>query len=878
MALSKRFTYNLDFLGDDINSIAAAYAFINHFKTGGTVGPVGANWFNGTRYWTQSIDSNGYPNVSALTDTWGGGFYVPTSSNFAGPYVLAWDGDGTISFLDNTWTETTMSGTGAVKNSNGNWSNAGGSTSVKIVMNMSGSTQRIRWRCTASGRGAGNSSQNLTNLRFYRQADETDLLAGKIYRSAWKQQIIDFNPGVIRFMNWFGGNASESGMIYKYSHVRPSTYVSYGSTGNIYVDPNSPKYTNGTQPGTTNAIVVSSVTGTPSSMQHGEVCSFLLTDGIVRGGTLSISNIADLGGGSARVTTTTAHGFNVGDQIIHYTQSNMVGMYLKVAAVTNISDTTHYDIAVDVSGMGSWSGTGSCTAYVSLQVGSGNDRTAYPVVCPDGLTGIAFWGTGAKATVDIMGSGQYKTFIFDKNCVAAQGITGAWLGYVSNNANMFLSGGVPASVMTALMTELKAQGWHNAIDMWINMPYCGMLSVDSNYSLAENPAVQMTSAVLSGLPSECNLWVEFSNETWNYSNWPNGIGGTAFYQGVYLTRWGYLRNNSAGIASIDKGFGTTIRSLMCMYDIKQNIADARLKYINAGQGTLGWSSHNSTRITGSALVTGDSFFISLGLTAPIDYYDAWAWGCYIGGSSSGSGTVTISQASPAVFTKSSHNLVVGAPVVLSTTGSLPTGLSPGTYYVASTPTSGTFTVSATYGGTAVNTSSAGSGTHTATYGFSTNRSTFGTNYNAASTDAGRASARQGFIDTMTGTTGAGETVAYYRDTRMPAWATESHLNGKASICYEGGWDPAVSGTGFDTFMSDCQSNYEWAWAWLSFANACKNQSNQYFPAIYVQMNQRWAQSYPDTYSGGVEGGGLFASWQVLKQYNNNKRRFKVTAS
>ena len=78
---------------------------------------------------------------------------------------------------------------------------------------------------------------------------------------------------------------------------------------------------------------------------------------------------------------------------------------------------------------------------------------------------------------------------------------------------------------------------------------------------------------------------------------------------------------------------------------------------------------------------------------------------------------SISNASPAVFTLASHGLVANDPLILSTSGTLPTGLTVGVvYYVISAGlTSSEFEVSLTVGGAAVNTSSAGSGTHSMTY-------------------------------------------------------------------------------------------------------------------------------------------------------------------
>jgi Flp pilus assembly protein TadG len=76
-------------------------------------------------------------------------------------------------------------------------------------------------------------------------------------------------------------------------------------------------------------------------------------------------------------------------------------------------------------------------------------------------------------------------------------------------------------------------------------------------------------------------------------------------------------------------------------------------------------------------------------------------------------TVSISRASPGVFTtSSSHGFSANDALVLSVSGgSLPSGLSTNTVYYVKTVTSSTkFTVSSTAGGTAINTTSSGSGT------------------------------------------------------------------------------------------------------------------------------------------------------------------------
>jgi hypothetical protein len=80
-------------------------------------------------------------------------------------------------------------------------------------------------------------------------------------------------------------------------------------------------------------------------------------------------------------------------------------------------------------------------------------------------------------------------------------------------------------------------------------------------------------------------------------------------------------------------------------------------------------------------------------------------------------TVTITIASPGVVTWASHGLGTTAPVTLTTTGSLPTGLTASTVYYAINVNANTFrlatSVANALAGTAINTSGSQSGTHTA---------------------------------------------------------------------------------------------------------------------------------------------------------------------
>jgi hypothetical protein len=78
-------------------------------------------------------------------------------------------------------------------------------------------------------------------------------------------------------------------------------------------------------------------------------------------------------------------------------------------------------------------------------------------------------------------------------------------------------------------------------------------------------------------------------------------------------------------------------------------------------------------------------------------------------------TVTMTIASPCVVTWTTHGLSAGQTFMFTTSGSLPTGVSPFTvYYVIATGiTANTFQFSETSGGSAVNSSGSQSGTHSA---------------------------------------------------------------------------------------------------------------------------------------------------------------------
>ena len=115
-------------------------------------------------------------------------------------------------------------------------------------------------------------------------------------------------------------------------------------------------------------------------------------------------------------------------------------------------------------------------------------------------------------------------------------------------------------------------------------------------------------------------------------------------------------------------------------------------------------------------------------------YDLFVWNdagtlrCTRGPIWAKASTVTMTIASPAVITWNGHGLLEGQPIVFTTTGALPTGITAGTvYYVARAPAANTFSISTSISNamnnTRVNTSGSQSGTHTGTARASNSRGT-----------------------------------------------------------------------------------------------------------------------------------------------------------
>lgn len=139
--------------------------------------------------------------------------------------------------------------------------------------------------------------------------------------------------------------------------------------------------------------------------------------------------------------------------------------------------------------------------------------------------------------------------------------------------------------------------------------------------------------------------------------------------------------------------------------IQRSSATYILNAIPAVPSTTGKPS--ITGVGGTTLTRGHTTWTN---TPILDFHGRW----YINGvAGPDQVTCTITNASPAVVTETTHGRSVGDQIEFGTSGALPTGLTVGTTYFIISAGFGAsaYQVSLTAGGAAINTSSAGSGTH-----------------------------------------------------------------------------------------------------------------------------------------------------------------------
>jgi hypothetical protein len=556
----------------------------------------------------------GLPNHADSRDMGLGGFNLslPASSDFAGPYVLTWDGSAAIYFFAGTWTVNTELSSNYTEILNGRYSG----TNSRIVLTYSGADAVIQGRCIEVDLGGVGAYP--TKLSFYRLEDEARLLAGKVFRAPHLQHYVDLNPGVIRLgLSW--GMINNSLQV-RYRHRNKPEQQNIGGRNLLIAD------TFGDTTGTNQYAIANSATS-PVAMEHGEVVQCIVTNGMVRGGAVTVTGITKANPGVVTYSGTN-HPVN-GDKIIFSTIAGMTELRHATTLAPHVYTVANVDTGAktfelsgtDTSAFSNFT-SGTYNQYITLNRGGLGD---YPVLFPDGFTIASNYGN-----TPYLPTLSHKYFVFHKNLKGSSAIDGAWV--FTEGGGSDYQHAIPAEIMTKFFVELDEMQVAQSTaamplgptNMWINSPHAGLCSMDADYDADDHFAIGMINVILNGngtwpaLPARCSLLHEHSNEDWNFS-------GQFFSQTGYQARQGFLRYGVYDSASY-----STLRKVVLVNDIKAafpaETASGRIRFVLAGQGVLGVSGGNSDRIYGNTHYDNDVLNIWGG--DPIDHFDAFAWAHY----------------------------------------------------------------------------------------------------------------------------------------------------------------------------------------------------------------------------------------------------------
>jgi len=823
---SSRNVINLSFLYE------YNYAFINHYSQGDfCTSFVGTDYFASSKTWGQVIDTDGWPNDPTVTGTaFGGSIRVPSSADYTGKYVITWDGDGEVRFTSGTWTVDAASSSNYSQVSNGRYTNTSGLTPY-IVVTLTGLANPSLVNIQFLSTDPSVAGRYLKNFKFYRQADETRMNSGKIFRTGFLDVMATLNPAAIRFLNWHGGNSAKN--VRWENRSQPflnNNGIGYGGFGNAANYVASPPYTSTTQP-TINqwelAAVSTGAKQTPASDYHGEVvtCRIPQASGRTGGGPLTVTGITKA---AAAEFTVAGHPYLTGDWVLHRMTTGMTAFDQRPLQITKTGANT-YTVAVDSTGFPNFT-SATALAYASLKVGA---RNAYPICFLNAQVHLNNYGDGYIA------ANCYKTFYFDKTITLTKDssgvpIYGVWM--YNNVDGGGHSGDVPVEICTALINEVNeralALGYNNPIHMWISMPHMGLLSMDPDHSAGSNYSVNAVDRIInggggfSGLNSRVSVIIEHSNEVWNF-------GGDGFSQTYYLAKKGLDRWGSGLTSTGDTASMSALRSTCMVRDIKAAIGvHPRIKFTLGAQGFIGYTAANLNRSVGSTAYLTDTLVTTGSWGTPISNHDAMNHGQYFD-------------------TCVDSNFAYNGP---------------------SKATGHFWDDSAMYNG-------------------EDNTANGGGNYSGA---ANPTQAITNFVNQVVTGVASQSTNDYTNPANPTAGRDSSFASamaalGKASIHYEGAqdwscypgagdWGSITLTTNQATFKRAVINSTQWATALTNYFTATQLVINSYLPAAYYitggssgVLNQRWAFSTPDTYGqSGTEGGGLAANPAWVAMGNRNR--------
>lgn len=543
-----------------------------------------------------------------------------------------------------------------------------------------------------------------------RTSDEAAIAAGQYFTPELVSTLQGANLKTLRYMPWILNPSYNNGdNLGAWGYRTPTTAISWQSS----------RYYPGIYAGTatgTDFYTVTPGAGTPlTDWTDGETIQATIAN--VSTLSYTISNAVNNGSGLIRLTVNSTTGMTTG-QKIYITGVNGTVEANGVWAITVINGTT-----IDLQGS-TFTNAYSSSGNISVQTLTVSGKT-------NGTKLIAFYNAAAGQPV----AAGLGTFVYSK-----------LLDVVLLRSGMGITGGFPIEAMIDLSNRLN-------VNMWYTLP---MMANDGFVT-------SLGAMVRDGLSPALSLYFEYSNETWN--NGAISQFGYAYNSGQFLQIGGYPGFTGVRAATIfnlikpvwianGRSASTLRRSLMW-----QAYGDASIQYYTMNSTESAPTNNRRLCIylggTFSGTCSGAPNYSTPG-NRPIDFSDVGGYALYTSGQviknfgygyapsvtpyviSSLQTMATAFNSNPSdptslafidddlrqgVLSRDTISSVSGttintsgtAPplhtqVVFYTSGALPSPLQTGKMYFVTSSTTGAFSVSATYSGSAISLSG-GSGTH-----------------------------------------------------------------------------------------------------------------------------------------------------------------------
>jgi Ubiquitin-activating enzyme E1 FCCH domain len=776
------------------------------------------------------------------------------------------------------------------KAGNGRWFNTQGASGAdaRIIAFPSGTTAPSRVTVSAFKSNQYGAGSYARDLEVFRLEDEADKLAGKMFRTGFKQPLVDMNPSAIRFMNWMDGGAAT---VMRFENRRvPNTAGVNGATDFLV----SAAYGDVSGVNQWTLAAATPTAGnpktTPASDFNGEIvtCRIPSANFSLRSGQRTVSSITNANPGL--VTTTGAHGFSTGDKIIHVIKGMTRLNYFPVTIT--VVNPTQYTIGVDTTAYGSFS-SGVCCEFFTLSVGG---RRPYPITQPDGIQPQGY-------TAGVAPGSNYATFMFDKSSAAendgtAASFTGSisgttltvssvtgviaagqtlgsptggvaggtrivsgsgstWTVNISQTTSsramnsvgwiygtwLYYEGGcanyVPIEHCTTLINEINemslAQGIKNAVHCWLNTPVCALTPSDPDYAVE--------------------------------SDWALGLADVAINPSSSVRARGYSALGYAGASKVNNAqlFLEMSNELWNFnYIYAYGIRRQNLRWPNTSPGVnTDWHALQSAQMMKAVKTAFPDVKTVLG---------GWAIvGCAPGGFGANyelinGATVlnrTIDQSPGFSYMHDPHVIAsgLGIPMKYHDAFAIASYFAPADGYFSKSAGTGTFT------------------DDSAMYNGLDNSRNGGGNYSGA---ANPTQAIDNFVRQIEALIPGAQSTAFYVNNSgngcLKAFADALRAVGKVVINYEGGTDWAVSSgdtyaghklTAADSlFSAAIISSPQWAAAQVGYFKRAALVLGAAMPSIYNHIGYgtlRWSYAQPDSYSAMTEGAQLSSNptWAAM---------------